>query len=165
MVQDEQNDDGLGGRYKDRQAHPAANRWAHPIAALDDVQLAALRLPDWIDEEVHLARKLVEAVNYLARERSLARIDKLVHELEEDEIARIDAFLLNPGRANRERDLRVAHWRQRLVDQGEPAVRAFGEKFPEADVQRLRQVVRTLRKGDVGERPRRILDEILAAVR
>ncbi len=165
MVQDEQNDDGLGGRYKDRQAHTAANRWAAPLVALDDVQLAAIKLPEWIDEEVRLAKTLVEAMNYLARERSLARIDKLVHMLEEEEIARIDAFLVDPGRANRERGMRVDHWRNRLMEDGEPAVRAFGEKFADADVQRLRQVVRNIRKGDAGERSKRMLEELLEAVR
>ena len=164
MVQDEQNDDGLGGRYRDRKAHTAANRWAHPLAALDDVQLAAIKLPEWILEEVLMARRLVDTYNYLARERSLARVDKLVHELDEAEIWRIDSFLQNPGRANLEHGLRVNHWRQRLIEEGEPAIRAFGEKFPAADLQRLRQVVRNLRKPDPGERPRRQLEELLSII-
>jgi ribosomal 50S subunit-associated protein YjgA (DUF615 family) len=165
MGLDEQNDDGLGGRFRDRQAFTAANRWAEPLAALDEVQLAAAALPEHVHEEVVLARRLGADENWLARDRSLHRIDKLVRELEPEEIARIDAFLARPDRANRALGKRVAAWRKRLTDEGEPAVRAFAQEFEGVDQQRLRQVVRQIRKGDAGDRARRILEEILAVVR
>lgn len=163
-MQDEDNDDGLGGRFRDRQAVTAANRWARPLAALDDVQLAALALPDWIADEVRTARALSAADNFLARERSLHRIDKLVRELEDDEIARIDAFLVDPEAPLRARAARIDAWRARLLRDGEPAIRALGEAVPAVDLQRLRPLVRALRKGDTGERPRRLLDEALSVL-
>jgi ribosome-associated protein len=164
MGLDEDNDDGLGGRSRDRREVTEANRWARPLAALDPVAWAAAPVNDAIREEVELARRLAAAENRLARDRSFRRIDKLVRELEEEEIAAIDAFLARPARARAAAERAVAGWRARLVTEGEPAIRAFGEAFPQADLQRMRQLVRNARKPDAGERAKRQLDEALAVI-
>ncbi|MBA2320625.1 MAG: DUF615 domain-containing protein [Deltaproteobacteria bacterium] len=165
MGLDEDNDDGLGGRFRDRQAVTAANRWARPLTALDPVAWSVAPVPDAVRDEVDLARQLTAIEKWLARDRSYRRIDKLVRELEEEEIAAIDAFLANPGQATEARDAEAGSWKSRLLTEGEPAIRAFAEAHPELELQRVRQVVRNARKPDPGERARRQLDEILAAVK
>lgn len=161
MAIDEDNDDGLGGRFKDRQAFTAANRWARPLVALGPVAWDAAPLDEVVRQEVSLARQLTLDENWLARDRSLRRIDKLVRELEEEEIACIDAFLAAPEAASAELDAWVAGWRARLLAEGEPAIRAFGDERADEDLQRLRQLVRNARKPDAGDRAKRQLDVAL----
>jgi ribosome-associated protein len=164
MAIDEDNDDGLGGRSRDRAAFTAANRWARPLVELEAVAWAAAPVGEEIRAEVALARTLTASENWLARDRSLRRIDKLVRELEDDEIAALDAFLAAPERAISARDAEVGALRGRLLTDGEPAIRALGAEHPEVDLQRLRQLVRNARKPDAGERARRLLDEALALI-
>lgn len=165
MGLDEDNDDGLGGRSRDRREVTAANRWARPLAALDPVAWSVAPVNAAVRAEVELVRALSAKETWLARDRSFRRIDKLVRELEEEEIAAIDAFLANPGQATAARDAEIDAWRVRLLEEGEPAIRDLGAACAALDVQRLRQVVRNARKPDAGDRARRQLDEMLQIVR
>lgn len=154
MAIDEEHDDGLGGRSRDRRAVTAANRWAGPLCALDPVQLAAAPLPDEVREAVVLHRAIP---TYRARNRQAQRIDKLVRSLDDDEIAALDAFLANPEVAHAE----VDRWCDRLVRDGDAALAEWVALHPDTDRQRLRQLVRNARDGSP-ERRRALREALLA---
>ncbi|MEQ1507465.1 MAG: DUF615 domain-containing protein, partial [Myxococcota bacterium] len=91
---DEDNDDGLGGRTRDRRELTAANRWARPLCALSLVELAAAPLPEDLRDAVLLGRSIT---SYRARDRQYQRIDKLVRDLDDELVAAIDAYLADPS--------------------------------------------------------------------
>jgi ribosome-associated protein len=138
---DEDNDDGLGGRSRDRRDVTQANRWSRPLCALDPVRLAAAPVPDEVMAEIRLARSLESS--YAARDRAYRRIDKLVRGLEEAEVDALDAFLANPDAGQAMLD----GWIDRLVKDGDPVVEAWVEGHPGTDRQRLRTLVRNVKSG------------------
>jgi ribosome-associated protein len=142
---DEDHDDGLGGRSRDRREFTAANRWAGPLCALDAVQLAAAPLPDAVREAVVLYDSIP---THRARNRQAQRIDKLVRILDEEQIAAIDAFLANPEVAHAEADA----WVDRLVRDGDAALDEWIAQHPDADRQRLRRLARNARDGSADRR-------------
>src|SRR5688500_3545102 len=141
MVMDEDNDDGLGGRTRDRRAFTSANRWGEALCALDAVQLAAAPLADDLRDAVRLGQAV--AASYPARNRQHRRIDKLVRGLDDPEIAAIDAFLEDPSAGYQELD----GWCDRLVRDGDPAIDAWITLHPDVERQRLRTLARNARTG------------------
>lgn len=154
MVMDEDNDDGLGGRGRDRREASRANRWSRPLCALDAVLLAAAPLPEDIRVAIRLAQAI--AASYPARDRQYRRIDKLVRSLDEAEVTAIDAFLLNPEVGY----VALDDWLDRLVRDGDPVLDAWIALHPTADRQQLRTLARNVR---AGKGARDSLREALAA--
>jgi ribosome-associated protein len=60
---------------------------------------------------------------------------------------------------------RVEAWRDRLIDDGDDALAAFMEEFPEADRQRLRQLARNALEERKRNKPPRAYREIFQVVR
>jgi ribosome-associated protein len=140
MVMDEDNDDGLGGRGRDRREAARANRWSRPLCALDAVQLAAAPVPEDIRVAIRLAQAI--AASYPARDRQYRRIDKLVRSLDEPEVLAIDRFLENPDAGYTELD----DWLERVLS-GDAGIDAWVALHPTADRQKLRTLARNVRSG------------------
>ena len=139
MGMDEINDDGLGGRSRDRREVTEANRWSRPLCALSEAELQAAPIPDVIREAVAFGRT-VRA--YRARDRQYQLIDKLVRLLDDRAVAALDAFLEAPVEApdpaEAEADV--------LLAGGDDALSAWIEQHPGADRQQLRSLVRQARR-------------------
>lgn len=135
MVMDEDNDDGLGGRTRDRREVTEANRWSRPLCALTEIELYAAPLPDVIRDAVVLGRSIR---SYRARDRQYQLIDKLVRTLEDDEIAAVDHFLAHPDEAVVRLDSEV----DRLLSGGDEALQAWLGEHPNAERGRIRTLVR-----------------------
>lgn len=161
-MQDQDNDDGLGGRSRDRREFAEDNqRWARRLVDLPPEVVLKAPLPDEIREEVALARRLDANAERSgrARNRSLRRVDMLVSLLPDEEIAAVDRFLdAPPLEAD---DPRIERWFGRLLREGDGAVSAFAADHPAADLQQLRQVLRNAKKPALAERARRQLRELL----
>lgn len=145
MVMDEKNDDGLGGRSRDRREFSAANRWARPLCRLLPRELEAAPLPDDVREATVLGRRL-SSPKAVARQHQ--RIDKLVRQLDDEQIAAIDAFLADPTVAKVKAappSPETEAWCDRLVAEGDAALDAWMDLHPDADRQRLRTLARNAR--------------------
>jgi ribosome-associated protein len=159
-MQDEDHDDGLGGRSRDRREFAQDNqRWARRMVALEPAVFAHLPLLEVIVDEVALARTLKDG---RARNRSLRRIDMLVSGLTPEEVARVDAFLDTPPLDADEP--RIEAWFERLLREGDEAVSALAAEFPNADLQQLRQMLRNTKKAALAGRARQHLREWLLAL-
>jgi ribosome-associated protein len=161
-MQDQDNDDGLGGRSRDRREFAEGNqRWARRLADLPDEVAVKAPLPEVVRDELVLARRLDANAERAgrARNRSLRRIDMLISGLEPEEIAAIDRFLDAPPLDAD--DPRIEAWYDRLLDAGDDAVGALAEAFPAADLQQLRQILRNTKKPALRERAQRQLREWL----
>jgi ribosome-associated protein len=160
MAMDEEHDDGLGGRSRNRREVTAANRWGRALLGLTPTQFAAAPLPEEVRAEAAIARA---APSFRARDRAVARVDALMRDLDEEWVAKVDGFLRAPPQA-------PAHpaaiqWRDRLLAQGDLALRALVDEQPGIDVQRLRQLVRNARaaRPGAGSRARAALTGLLDA--
>ena len=138
---DEDNDDGLGGRARDRREAAQANRWSRPLCALDTEQIAAAPLTEELRGAIRLC--LAIAASYPARDRQYRRIDKLVRSLDEPDVLAIDRFLEAPESGYAELD----GWTERVLSEGDPGIDAWVALHPTADRQKLRTLVRNIRSG------------------
>lgn len=156
MAEDEEHDDGLGGRSRRRREITEANRWGRRLLQLDDAQIDALGLDDALRDAIVEGRRVRGPA---ATNRHVAYVDRLVRELDPDTVARIDAFLQRPPDA---RSARLNEWSRRLVGEGDAAVSAFVAQWPDVDVTRLRQLVRNARKETTPARGQAALERYLA---
>lgn len=159
MVMDQDNDDGLGGRSRTRREVTEANRWGRALHGLDEAQFAAAPIPPEVRAEADLARR---ATAFRARDRAIARVDALVRDLDEGQVLRLDEFLAAPPALGAHPS--TISWLSRLVETGDVAVRELIELHREVDGQRLRQLVRNLRRPDPPARTRAALVELLDAL-
>jgi ribosome-associated protein len=135
MGMNEDNDDGLGGRSRDRREVSEANRWAGPLCALSDGALRAAPLPDVVREAVAHGRAIR---SFRARARQLQRIDKLVRSLEPQQIAALDGFLAEPSEAPDPAEVAA----DALLTGGDEALQAWMAAHPATDRQHLRSLLR-----------------------
>lgn len=141
MAMNEDNDDGLGGRSRDRRETTEANRWSRPLRALEPLQIVAAPMPEELRDVVRAAKAITSG---RASNREDQRIDKMVRALEEDEIEALDAFLGAPPTV----ESLLEAWADRLVGEGDPAIDAWMARWPGGDRQRLRTLARNARGGD-----------------
>lgn len=157
-MQDEDHDDGLGGRSRDRREFTENNqRWAARLMELSEVDLVHPTVPEVVREELVVARN---ATSYRARNRSIRRVDMLVSLMADEEIEELEEFLDAPRAAVHPE---ITGWLIRLRDDG-AAVTELLEQHPDLEVQRLRQLARNLGKPALRDKARAALIEMLAVV-
>lgn len=122
------------------------------LLALSPQQLERLDLPPELLDAVRLGQS-ISAHGGLRRQRKF--IGKLLRHLDAESI-RAGLERLREGHADTVRLLhRVEAWRDRILEEGDPAVNAFLAEHPEADRQKLRQLARDgRREREAGQAPR-----------
>ncbi|NWN83632.1 MAG: DUF615 domain-containing protein [Halomonas sp.] len=86
-------------------------------------------------------RRHMQYIGKLMRREDLAAIRDVHDEIEQETLRRDHAFH------------RLETWRDRLVDEGDPAVEAFIADYPDADRQALRQLIRNARREHAKGKP------------
>ena len=141
---------------------------AHSLAELSDAQLATVPLSDDLLGEVRRTRAVRQQI---ARKRQTQYLAKQLRKLDDDALAAIRAALEHDrGLARRDTAMlhQVENWRDRLLGGGDESLGELLAAFPDADRQRLRQLVRQVRaESDSGKPPHayrelfRILRELM----
>ena len=130
------------------------------MQSLRDLASALAQLPEDRIHQLPASGSFLEA---LLEARSLSDGDprrRQIHYLgrqileEDEEALRHAAAGLTSGTAEHTRRLHMAErWRERLIEEGKPALTEFMDRYPRADVQHLRQLVRNAaRQSDSGDR-------------
>jgi ribosome-associated protein len=112
------------------------------LAALSDAQLAHLPIPGDLLPHVREARRITA---HGARKRQLAFLAKQLRREDDGVLDAIREALDETGEAARLEAAalhRTEAWRQRLLEEGDAALSGLLAAHPEADRQRLRQLVR-----------------------
>lgn len=121
----------------------ASRELGERLIAAPDGLLDALPLPDKLTEAIHEARRITSH-SALVRQRLF--IGKLVRQLDAGPIrAALDArehARVEDVQAFR----RVENWRDRLLEEGEPALAAFREECPGADAETLARLAAEARR-------------------
>lgn len=131
---------------------------AEELVDLAPQRLSALELPEEVLGAVLEAQRISSAA---ARNRQLRVVRRTLRENDSAAIRqRMEALVHPAGPANLERSI-AAEWTDRLIAERDEALTAFVAEFPNADRQRLRQLVRRAQaaSADEKERARRVVLE------
>ena len=135
------------------------------LATLTPTQLAKLPVPESLLPHIADTRRMTA---HGARKRQVAFLAKQMRR-EDDEVldAIRDALDAGGDAARRETALmhRAEPWRERLLAEGDEALSAFVEAHPDADRQRLRQLVRSTLEERTRNKPPRAFRELFREVK
>jgi len=131
------------------------------LSKLSQEDLDRLDLPERVREEIDHGQRL--------KPRARGRQNRLIGQLlraEDFEAVRGQlAGLLQDRRFTVQHEKVNERWRDRLIEEGDPAVETLISDHPNADRQRIRQLVRTARADASTPRARRASRELLRAIR
>jgi ribosome-associated protein len=124
-------------------------------AQLVDLPVATLqKLP--LPEQLAMAIHECQAINkHGGRKRQLKFIGKIMRDVDADEIRLALEKVLAPQRADAQQFHLVEQWRDRLLDEGDPALAILLDDYPQADRQQLRQLLRNARNAKLSDDKRK----------
>ncbi|MFP6656054.1 MAG: ribosome biogenesis factor YjgA [Myxococcota bacterium] len=148
-------------RSQQTRAATAVNRLGLELTRLSQADLDHLELSERLREAIDVSQKL--------KARGRGRQNRLIGQLlraEDHETIRARLESLggrDRGRARQE--IMIEEWRDRLIEEGDPAVEDLICKYPLADRQRLRLLVRNASKNPQAKQAKRARLELLRAIR
>ncbi|RMH91157.1 DUF615 domain-containing protein [Lysobacter pythonis] len=140
---------------------------AHVLVEKTATELKKLPMDDTLRGHALDARRITAPI---ARKRAVAFLAKQMRKEEDETLDAIrDALDANSEGSRRQVAAmhRAEHWRTRLLEDGDAALTAFIDEHPQADRQRLRQLVRNAQEEAKRGKPprafRELYREVLAA--
>ncbi len=131
------------------------------LLALAPAQLEAIVLPQELASAVRAAHAIR---SHEARRRQVQYIGRLMREVDPEPIRAALAAVAGGSAAERARQRRLEHWRERLIGD-DAALTEFARELPGADLQALRALIRNARKEIAQGRPPRAQRELFRFVR
>ncbi|WIO73770.1 ribosome biogenesis factor YjgA [Porticoccaceae bacterium LTM1] len=128
----------------------ALQKLGEDLVDLPEKQLEKFDLPDVLLEGIMLARRLK---NREGRRRQLQYIGKVMRDIDVTEIRQQMENLQLQSRGFRQHFHQLEEWRDRLIEEGDDAVTALLEEQPDADRQKLRQLIRQAQKEQSQQKP------------
>lgn len=142
-------------------AATAVNKLGLALSRLSASDLDRLALPDRLREEVDRS----QTQKPKARGRQNRLIGQLLRAEDHEAIAARLVALENDRRVGVQHESVTDQWVARLIEEGDAAINALLADYPDADRQRLRLLVRNVRRKPDGSAARRARRELLRAVR
>ena len=134
---------------------------ADELAQLSPTELDAVPLPDALRDAVVAARELSRG----AYRRQVRYLGRLLRDIDSDPIRSAVDARRGATHEDKARLKRLERWRERLVEEGDPAVAELLEEYPGADPQQLRQLLRNARREHAGGRPPRSYRQLFRFLR
>ena len=134
------------------------------LVELDTKKLAEFDLPEILVDAITLARPMQK---HGARRRQLQYIGRLMREVDASPIQqKLDSWQQN-SKHQTARLHQLERWRDRLLSD-EHALTEFAKQYPQADLQRLRLLIRNAQKEKAAEKPpnsfRLLFQELQASI-
>jgi ribosome-associated protein len=163
---DEESGDFLGpSRSQKRREALDVLELAQALVALTPTQLSRVPVPEATLPHIEDTRRITSNV---ARKRQLAFLAKQMRRLDESELQAMRDALDEKSAASRTGVAamhRVEGWRDRLLDGGDEALAEFLDSHPQADRQRLRQLVRNTHEERKRNKPPHSFRELFRELR
>ena len=151
---DEETGEFLGpSRSQQRREALEVLELAERLLALGERELAAVPMPDALRDLVQDSRRITAQI---ARKRQLQFLAKNMRREDDDVIDAIRRTLQrdrDDARREAARLHRLEAWRERLLEEGDEALAELIAQHPDADRQKLRQLVRNARLEREKQRP------------
>lgn len=138
---------------------------AETLTGLANGQLAALPIPEELLPHLQDARRFT---SHIAKKRQIAFLAKQMRRQDDEVLDAIrDALDAHSEGSKRQvADMhRAEEWRLRLIEGGDDAMAAFIATHPDADRQRLRQLVRNANDEAARNKPPRAFRELFREIR
>lgn len=138
---------------------------AEALVALTPAQMSRVPVPEAVLPHIEETRRITSNI---ARKRQLAFLAKQMRKLDEDELQAMRDALDEKSDASRAEAAalhRVEAWRAKLLDGGDAALSELLDLHPEADRQRLRQLVRNAQDERKRGKPPRAFRELFRELR
>lgn len=142
----------------------ALTEMGEQVVNLPDSQLARVPMSERLEKAIRECRRITA---HGGRKRQIQYIGKLMRELDDAEVDAIRAKLAAfSGESNAEnvRFHALERWRDRLLAD-DAALQAYLDKYPEVEVQRLRQLIREARKDASAGKPPKHARELFKLLR
>jgi ribosome-associated protein len=138
---------------------------AKALVELTPAQLARVPVPEATLPHIEDARRITSNI---AHKRQLAFLAKQMRKLDDDELQAMRDALDEKSDASRAEAAalhRVEAWRAKLIDGGDDALSELLDMHPDADRQRLRQLVRNAQEEKKRGKPPRAFRELFRELR
>ncbi|HLT44683.1 MAG TPA: ribosome biogenesis factor YjgA [Luteimonas sp.] len=138
---------------------------ATTLAELEPGRLAKLPLPEHLLPHIAEARRIG---SHIARKRQLAFLAKQMRREDDEVLDAIRDALDAGGEAARQETAllhRAERWRERLLAEGDAALAELLDAHPDADRQKLRQLVRSALDEQARNKPPRAFRELFKLLR
>jgi len=139
---------------------PSKSRLKRDAHGLQKLGADLLDVPESEWASLGLAEDLVSALREAkrlhsrgARKRQLQYIGKLMRDIDPEPILQYFRQLRLKARQQAQRQHELEGWRDRLIEEGDPALGAFLELHAQADRQHLRQLIRQAKKEHAENKP------------
>ena len=113
------------------------------LVALPDNDLAKIPLEEKLADAIQAARSIT---NHEGKRRQMQYIGRIMRDVEAAPIREALDKLQGKNQQSTAQFHQVERWRTRLLAEGDSVLREFLNKYPDADHQRLRQLVRNAQK-------------------
>ena len=158
-MQDEQ--DELTSKTRKKKDMLALQDLGVQLVELNEQQLATMQLPESLLDAVLEARRLSK---HEAKRRQMQYIGRLMRDIDAAPIRdRLEAWL-GQGREHTAQLHALEHWRDELLA-GDPALARFLQKYPGADSQQLRSLIRNARREQAAALPPKSYRELFRTLR
>lgn len=155
------NDDAPVSKSQRKRDALALQALADELVRLPPSQLDGMPLPAELREAVSSTRALARG----AYRRQLRYLGRLLRETDAEPIKRAVESFRQASHEDKARLTRLERWRERLMEEGDPAVAELLDTYPGADTQQLRQLVRNARKERAAGRPPRSFRQLFRFLR
>lgn len=163
---DEETGEFLGpSRSQQRREALDVLELAGTLASLSEAQIARVPVPEALMPHIVETRRITSNI---ARKRQLAFLAKQMRKLDDEELQAMRDALDEKSEASRAEVAamhRVEAWRTRLIDGGDEALAELLALHPDADRQRLRQLVRNVVEERKRNKPPRAFRELFRELR
>lgn len=135
------------------------------LAELSEAQISRVPVPESLMPHIIETRRITSNI---ARKRQLAFLAKQMRKLDDEEIQAMRDALDEKSEASRAEVAamhRVEAWRTKLIDGGDEALAELLDLHPDADRQRLRQLVRNVVDERKRDKPPRAFRELFRELR
>lgn len=156
-----------------RAERPNKSQLKREMAALHDIAVRLVNLSDGATRKMPIDQTLQDAVS-LARKirntregyrRQLQLVTKLLRNTDHEAVqAELDG-LQRSGDQENARFHALERWRDRILQEGDDAIQAFMNEHPNADRQKIRQLVRKVQKEQAEDKPPAAFRELFKTLR
>jgi|SRR5579872_1138248 len=124
----------------------ALQKMGEILVELPEAQLKKIPLENPLLDAIITARSLK---SHEARRRQLQYIGKLMRNIDAEPIQTALEKVQNKNQQSKAQFHQIERWRDRLIAEGDMALQKFLEQYPEADRQRLRQLMRNAQETEL----------------
>ncbi len=150
-MEEEYEDFGPSKSQRKRDAEEL-RRLGRTLVELAPDRLARVPLPEQLADAIELARRIKA---HGGRRRQIQLIGKLMRQIDVEPIREALAHMERESAATTAQHHELEAWRERMLAEGDEAVAEFLSIHPEAEVQKLRHLVRQAkRERGTGQPPR-----------